>query len=281
MSEVRHLRSDKRLRWELWRNTYAMGSVRFYTMVIRDRHYAKVLEGTPGDGSWTISRIRSAFGRRLMPWFWPRIWEASRWVQATDEGWYPPSVYQISAPGPLMVRLLENTPITNSVVDLGCNSGTNLNFLHEAGFRRLAGVDAGRQALSLFSTTYPETWQSADVRHDLFQHWLSTTPNSAFDTLHCNGVTIELVHPSFPIVQEICRVSRESVFISLTEQGHSYPRYYIRQFEAHGFRLVWCARPLDVTTVSSLLHFVRSDGPHVDANLMGWRRTGSIPLTPE
>ena len=265
-------RSMRRLRWELWLNTYSMGPTAFFRLIIRNRHYDSVLASIPENGNWTGGRARSAFARRLMPWFWPRIWEAKKWVQASEEGSYPPSAYQRTSPGPLMVRLLLHTPTTNSVVDLGCNSGSNLNILYESGFDRLAGVDAGRDALDLFAITYPESFHKADVKHDLFQRWLVNTADAAFDTLHCNGVAIELVHPSFPIVQEICRVTRESVFISLTEQGHSYPRYYIRQFEARGFRLVWCSRPLDVRTVSSLLHFVRADGDYMHAGLMGWQR---------
>ena len=250
--------SERLNRLLMFRNTYLMLPKGFFRLVISERDFDEVLSAESGVTDEPPQPLLSKVGRRLMPWFWPRIWEAQRWVQASDSTWYKPSTYQIAEPGPLMVRLLETTAPPASVVDLGCNSGSNLNFLYQAGFRRLSGVDAGREALQLFAQTYPDTWACADVKHDLFQHSLSTLADASVDVLHCNGVTIELVHPSFPIVKEICRVARDAVFISLTEEGHSYPRYYIRQFEANGFRLVWCRRPLDVRNESSILHFVRA-----------------------
>ncbi|MDO8307716.1 MAG: class I SAM-dependent methyltransferase [Actinomycetota bacterium] len=244
----------------MFRNTYLMAPKWLFSLVVRQRDFDRILASRATDPPSPPRPIWRRMGRAVMPWFWPRIWEAQRWVQAGEATWWKPSGYQIDEPGPLMVRLLQETPSTNSVIDLGCNSGSNLKFLHRAGFRRLYGVEAGFEALELFARTYQEAWACAEVRHDLFQHYLAVTADRAFDTVHFNGVSIELVHPSYPMVSEICRVTADSVFISLTEHGHTYPRHYIRQFESHGFRLVWCERPVDLVNESSILHFVRING---------------------
>ncbi len=125
------------------------------------------------------------------------------------------------------------------------------------GFGELYGVDAGREALTLFARTFPETYNLADIKHDLFQRYLRRRPDRFVDVLHSNGATLELVHPSFPIVAEICRVTRRRVLVDIQERGHAYPRDYIRQFERHGFRLVFCDRPLNLVDESSLLEFER------------------------
>ena len=91
---------------------------------------------------------------------------------------------------------MQRTSIDASIVDLGCNSGANLNFLYRSGYRRLAGVDAGREALELFAHT-PEAFACARPANDLFQHYLLTRDTDTFDVLHSNGATIELV-PKFP-----------------------------------------------------------------------------------
>jgi SAM-dependent methyltransferase len=238
-----------------------MGPRWLFASVITDAKFDEVLgvlEPRPGaPGSRTAPpRWRRAI-RRLRPWFWPYIADAEPWASASEEHWYAPSVYIIEDPGPLLVRLLETTPREHSVLDLGCNSGANLNFLREAGFTGLSGVDAGREALRLFASRFPETYELAQPRHDLFQRHLLRSPDRSVDVIHSNGATLELVHPSFPIVSEICRVARDAVFLDIQERGHAYPRKYIEEFKRHGFLLVYCDRPDDLVNGSSILHFRR------------------------
>lgn len=249
------------VRFRTFRNTYLMGPKALFTAVVSESDFMETLSlmepkpGSPGSRK-APSPVRRVV-RRLRPWFWPTIADAEPWATASEETWYAPSTYIIPEPGPLLGRLMETTPTDASVLDLGCNSGANLNFLFQAGYRRLYGVDAGGRALQLFRDTFPDTWATADVKHDLFQHYLLNCPDGFVDVVHSNGATLELVHPSFPIVAEICRVSRDAVYLDILERGHAYPRKYIEQFRSHGFELIYCDRPLDLVNGSSILHFRR------------------------
>lgn len=250
-----------RLRIRIARNSYAMGPKWLFTSVMTDVKFDAVLavmEPRPGSpGSRSAPPLWRRALRRLRPWFWPYIADAEPWASASEDGWYAPSIYVIQQPGGLLRRLLDVTPPDRSVLDLGCNSGANLDFLRQAGFTRLAGVDAGRAALRHFEQAFPETFALAQPRHDLFQRHLLRSPDRSVDVIHSNGATLELVHPSFPIVSEICRVAREAVFVDIQERGHSYPRRYIEEFRRHGFLLVYCERPDDLVNGSSILHFRR------------------------
>lgn len=254
--------ADLRLRAKAFRNTYLMGPKWLFKAAISDRDYVKVLSalepraGAPGSRLTpsTLRKVRN----RLRPWFWPFIGDAEPWATAGEGAWYPPSIYAIKEPGGLMSRLLECTPTGSSVLDIGCNSGANLDFLRQAGFMELYGVDAGRNALAHFERHYPETFQMATVKHDLFQRYLLKSPSRFVDVVHSNGATLELVHPSFPFVSEICRVARRDVFVDIVEMGHAYPRDYIQQFSRYGFELVYCRRPIDRKTGSSILQFSKS-----------------------
>ena len=249
------------LRIRIARNSYFMGPKWLFTSVITDAQFDEVLAvlqprpGAPGSQT-PPPRWRRAL-RRLRPWFWPYIADAEPWASATEDGWYAPSKYIIPEPGPLLIRLMGVTPRDHSVLDLGCNSGANLNFLREAGFTKLSGVDAGRQALRTFEEAFPETFALAKPRNDLFQRHLLRSADRSVDVIHSNGATLELVHPSFPIVAEICRVARDAVFVDIQERGHAYPRKYIEEFKRHGFLLVYCDRPDDLVNGSSILHFRR------------------------
>jgi hypothetical protein len=249
------------LRAKVFRNTYLMGPKWLFEVAVSERDYAQVLtalEPRPGaPGSRLEPSLFRKVRNRLRPWFWPFIGDAETWASASEGAWYPPSGYIISEPGGLLKRVLATTGPDKSVLDMGCNSGANLNFLYQAGFRNLYGVDAGRQALVTFARTFPETYACANVSHGLFQHYLLHCPDGMVEVIHSNGATLELVHPSFPIVAQMCRVARKSVMVDIVERGHAYPRYYISQFKRQGFELVYCERPLDLVTGSSVLHFER------------------------
>ena len=244
--------------WRTFRNTYLMGPKSLFTAIIQDGDYLEILKTPEVDHAQVVGKASSVWNRirsRLRPWFWPQISDASIWASASESGWYPPSTYLIEEPGPLLIQLMQRTPNDASVVDLGCNSGANLNFLYQSGYRRLAGVDAGRRALELFAHTYPEAFACARPANDLFQHYLLAQDSNAFDVLHSNGATIELVHPSFPVVAEVCRVTRDSVYLDICERGHAYPRRYVEQFAKHGFVLVHSERASDPVHHSSILVF--------------------------
>lgn len=244
------------------RNTYLMGPKWLFSAVVSDRDVDAVLTAMePSAGSPRSSvapSMSTRISRKLRPWFWPYIGDAEPWATASEEGWYPPSTYVIDEPGPLLLRLMETCDPADSVMDMGCNSGANLNFLYQAGYRRLYGVDASGAALQHFAEVFPDTLACADVRHDLFQRYLQRCPDGMVDVIHSNGATLELVHPSFPIVAELCRVARRAVYVDIQERGHAYPRDYIAQFRRHGFELAYCDRPRDLVTGSSILHFERA-----------------------
>jgi len=244
-----------------FRNTFLMGPQWLFELAISEKDYAQVLTALEPRAGAPGSRLEPSLFRkvrhRLRPWFWPFIGDAEPWASADEGAWFPPSVYIIAEPGGLLKRVLATTSPDESVLDMGCNSGANLNFLYQAGFRSLYGVDAGRQALETFARTFPETYACADVSHDLFQHYLLHCPDGMVDVIHSNGATLELVHPSFPIVAPNSRVARKSVLVDIMERGHAYPRFYVAQFKLHGFELVYCDRPSNLALGSSVLHFER------------------------
>lgn len=241
------------------RNSRFVLSRHFFDLVITDEAFQRILNPEPNSTS-SQRDLKSRGSRligRLHPWFWPRIVDARAWAESTSkEGWRPEN-YLRDQPRRLLQRLVDTTDVSMSVLDLGCNCGSDLNILRRLGYEHLFGVDAGRSALELFRTTYPETWELASVQHSLFQQYLRNRPSRSIDVIHSHGATLELVHPSFPIVAEICRVARRSIYIEIQELGHSYPREYIRDFERHGFKLVFSERPEDLVELPSLLQFER------------------------
>ena len=237
-----------------FRNSHLMAPEWLFTTVVSDGDYAELLnpvDPTPP----RPSAVRRAL-RRAKPWFWPRISDAGAWVESTESAGWNPRSYLRESPRPLLQYLLSTASADSSVLDLGCNCGSDLDVLRRAGFTNLYGVDAGRDALRLFQQRFPQTWEMADVRHDLFQHFLLTAPTDFVDVIHSHGATIELVHPSFPVIRHMCRVAREAIFIQISEDGHSYPRDYIKEFARHGFVVRHAERFSPALDGQSLLYLV-------------------------
>jgi SAM-dependent methyltransferase len=51
----------------------------------------------------------------------------------------------------------------DSVLELGCNAGRNLNYLHKAGYSELTGVDINSEALELLRQEHPKLAESASL----------------------------------------------------------------------------------------------------------------------
>lgn len=167
-------------------------------------------------------------------------------------------MYLRSEPRRLLQLVMDVSDREWSILDLGCNSGADLNLLHHDGWLNLSGVDAGRRAVELFQVEFPTTYSSSTITWDLFQRFLLRTANKSFDLTYSNGATIELVHPSFPIVSEICRVTSRRIILEIYEHGEPYPRHYVHQFKRAGFELTYALRPSNQRQESSLLHFERT-----------------------
>ena len=128
-----------------FRNSHLMGPQWLFTSVVSDDDYASLLSPAttrpvrPG-------AVRRAL-RRAKPWFWPRITDAGAWVESTESVGWNPNSYLRETPRHLLQHLLATSSQDMSVLDLGSNCGSDLDVLRRAGYTRLFGVDAGRDAL--------------------------------------------------------------------------------------------------------------------------------------
>lgn len=243
-------------RLKAWRNSYLTANRRLFVLVHGKGQIDRLTDGRP----LSIRRKRNfvtRVRRFTTPWFWPRLEDANPWIESSTTCNWDPRLYLRSKPRLLLQLLIDTTQISDCVLDLGCNSGSDLHILHQLGYRNLHGVDAGRDALRIFRETYPETWAAADVRNALFQDYLLAMPNNSFDIAHTHGATLELVHPSFPIVSELCRVTSRSIYAAIFELGHAYPRKYIQEFERNGFRVDYMIRPDDLRAEPTYFQFTR------------------------
>ncbi len=241
------------MRWHITKNTKLMGGKGLFQRVISDEDFDRVLGAHRQRGRRTSEKILS---RAL--WFWPRIEDATDWVSASTGTKWNPEQYLHTHRTRLIDKVLEYTHKEDVLMELGCNCGSDMAQLYDKGYRNLCGVDASGSALELFANEYPRVFQVADIRHDLFQRYLMNFATNAVDYVYSNGATIELVHPSFPVVSEICRVARCGVLLDLSEQNQGYPRDYVAQFREGDFHLVYSNKAEFPENKSHIFVFTRN-----------------------
>jgi SAM-dependent methyltransferase len=124
----------------------------------------------------------------------------------------------------------------NSVLEIGCNAGTNLNRLRELGFERLSGIEINPHALDELRATYPELAASADLVQGPIESALGAIPDGAFDVVFSMAVLIHLHPTSLSVFDDMARVARHVCVIELESASNSYvfPRSYRRVFERRG-----------------------------------------------
>jgi SAM-dependent methyltransferase len=223
--------------WKKFRNTF-LQAYWLWPLVIRDSEYGDLL----------AERDNRSVLRRLLQralWFYPRITDAKAWALESASGRDVAAFREIDPFGRSVMALFADIvgDRDSSVVDLGCNSGRHLNEMYRNGFRHLTGVDASGRGLRQFKEVYADTHAAADVHHDLFQRFLLRQADRSFDALYTFGGTIEEVHPSFPMVREICRVTRSLVMCVLKDTT-PHARYWVHEFRRADFDLVFCIKPI-------------------------------------
>jgi len=180
-------------------------------------------------------------------YFWPRPFDVIEWAQGGKGKLKDSTHFMEVNNGSIQAMALIGKIIHSkdfSIIDLGCNCGKNLALLWELGYRNLFGVDAMKEGISEFSKIYPDVYAASEISHDTFEHFLSRSAHRSFDVIFSWSATIELVHPSFNIVKEICRVARYQVILALNEGNQGYTRFWIYEFNRNGFDLSFAMRPL-------------------------------------
>tara|TARA_Y100000816_G_C25969151_1_gene505730 strand:+ start:215 stop:940 length:726 start_codon:yes stop_codon:yes gene_type:complete len=188
--------------------------------------------------------------------FWPRITNALSWKEGKSGAYRDPTHFIELRPEIDEILLKKIISVCknkdDSILDLGCNSGRHLNYLYNHGYKNLNGVDIMKSALDTFDKAFPNCSKVTNKKHDLFQNFLLNSSNSKYKMVYSVGATIELIHPSFDIIHEMCRVASKYICLLVQENSQEYPRFYVHEFKKNNFKLLDFERPIKNTNISFL-----------------------------
>ena len=173
-------------------------------------------------------------------WFFPSMYTSKFWVGAAKEGDRGYTTFMKI--DDMALFLVENLQIliddkSMPILDIGCNIGRFLNILAKKGCNNLTGIDINQLAINDSYSAYPDLVGNAEMKCDTIQNFLSNARDNEFDLIYTLGATVELVHPTFPLVKNLARVSSKYVCLFINDD-QAYVRFWEIEFKRNSFELM-------------------------------------------
>jgi SAM-dependent methyltransferase len=135
----------------------------------------------------------------------------------------------------LLKKMRSHATRRSRILELGCNAGRNLAFLHHGGFRDLNGIEINENAVTHLRKTFPEL-KNAHVIVSPIEEALLEIADDAYDMVFSMAV-LEHIHPESEwIFSEISRITPAIMTIEDEERksGRHFPRQYLEIFTGLG-----------------------------------------------
>jgi SAM-dependent methyltransferase len=128
-----------------------------------------------------------------------------------------------------------------SVLELGCNAGTNLERLRQLGYDQLSGIEINPAAVAALRGAYPELASQATITVDRLEEVLPTLEARSVDGIFTMAVLMH-IHPSSDhIFDEMARVARRHICViepEVANNSYVFARNYRRVFERRGLQYI-------------------------------------------
>jgi SAM-dependent methyltransferase len=125
----------------------------------------------------------------------------------------------------------------DSVLELGCNAGANLDALRAKGFDDLAGVEISSEALEELSRRFPELERRATLHHGPAEEVMPRLADASVDVVFTMAVLLHIHPSSHEVLEHMVRIARRHVCVIEAEHvvcAYIFPRNYRHVFERLG-----------------------------------------------
>ncbi len=127
------------------------------------------------------------------------------------------------------------------ILEIGCNVGRNLNYLFQAGYHHVSGIEISTIATELLKKTYPDLARHAAIYNAAVEEIITTIPDNQFDLVYTMAVLEHIHTESEWIFAEIKRIAKSYV-ITIEDEVAVTPRHFARNyqevFEALGLKQI-------------------------------------------
>jgi len=130
----------------------------------------------------------------------------------------------------------------NTILEIGCNAGRNLNYLYNKGFRNLSAIEISEKAINLMKKVFPKMYYNSSIKVDNIEESIVNIENNKFDLIFIMAVLMHIPYQSNFIFKEIVRSCNKYLVIIEEEDcpkcwSHN-PREYKKIFEGLGMKQI-------------------------------------------
>ena len=174
-------------------------------------------------------------------WFFPtiEISNTKQWIIGDlDKNKSPLCFLKFRKKDKILLKIINNFSkrIPNvKILDFCCNNGRFLRGLNIKHALKIDGVDIMKSAVILSKKINN---RNINIYHDFGQRFLLKSRDNKWDIVFSVGATIELIHPSFDVIKELCRITSNYLILLISENDHAYPRFYCYEIENQNFSII-------------------------------------------
>ena len=172
------------------------------------------------------------------------------WKAPVDDGNMAKAYLEGEQRSRYLVSLIrEHVQSDAKILEIGCNIGRNLHYLHQSGFHNLNAIEISENAVHLLKENFPEMPQSATIHNSAIEDVIKTFRDSEFDVVYTMAVLEHIHTESEWIFAEMKRIAGKVLITIEDEQGVSwrhFPRNYQQIFESLGLKQVKHAECVDL-----------------------------------
>jgi SAM-dependent methyltransferase len=169
------------------------------------------------------------------------------WRQPAPDGNAPTAYIDQVHRSRALLKLIGDLPKDARILEVGCNVGRNLAFLHDNGYPNVVGVEINPHAVKILRETYPQL-ADAEIHVGAAEEALVSFEDNSVDLVFTMAV-LEHIHPeSTEVFSNIARIAK--TLLTIEPERHASHRQYPHDvraiFQKLGFELVHSTSMKDI-----------------------------------
>ncbi len=129
----------------------------------------------------------------------------------------------------------------NSILEIGCNVGRNLNYLYQKGFNSLSGIEISKNAIDEMKASYRTTYDKVLIHNTSVEDFFMSSNEDRYDLIFTMAVLEHIHTDSDWIFEKMVETTNRYIITIEDERSISwkhFPRNYKKKFEELGMTQV-------------------------------------------
>lgn len=165
-----------------------------------------------------------------------------KWLeQGTKDSSVDPKIYlkEDNSTEELFKEVLPYLSKESAVLEIGCNVGRSLNYLHRHGYRNLTGIEIGREAVEVMKANFPAMYRDSRIIVGDVAEQIKNITTNGYELVFCHSVLVSIHPKNNHVFNEMARVSNKFILILENEGSFTvYPRNFQKMFERQGYKMI-------------------------------------------